>query len=285
MKKKLVTILGLTMIVACMAACGANNVEQAGNAAVAESTEVADNNEAAEDTEATTEMKSYEFETFDGITITINEGTITSQEACENPLEWDGLPADAEQIAPGRDCILFEDADNYYVEDATNGLVTIAFKEQGDIIEESDYAIFDNEVYTFEFDTNYFVVNETEEDVTVSFYNEEKQTAGSNTIVFKEIENADAKEVAKELAGQYGVDEANITESHIGESTAISYSFSVYPEEGAEGAAQTRSMACAMANGDNVITFEILTHVEPDEGMDMFINDKISEVIDTFKIK
>lgn len=37
--------------------------------------------------------------TLDGLTIVINEGTIISQEACEEPLEWEGLPADAEQLA------------------------------------------------------------------------------------------------------------------------------------------------------------------------------------------
>ena len=82
------------------------------------------------------EFITYEFETFDGYTVMINEGTILSQEACEEPLEWEGLPADAEQIAPGRECILLQDAENYYVEDATNKLVTVAFRELGDVIEE-----------------------------------------------------------------------------------------------------------------------------------------------------
>lgn len=288
MKKKLVTVLGLTMLVLGMTACGSTNAEQTVNTvAEAESTEAAEENEETEEvTEeaAPAEMQTYEFETFDGLTVVINEGNIISQEACEDPLEWEGLPADAEQIAPGRDFILFADAANYYVEDAANNLVTIAFQELGDLIEDMDYAIFDNNVFTFNYDPNYFAVIEDEEYVTVSFYNEKTQTAGSNTITFKQIENADAMEVAKELAKQYGADEESIYESNFGESGATTYSFTMFPADDEASENQTRSMGCAVVNGDNVIAIEILTHVEPDEGMDMFINDKIAEVLDTFKL-
>ena len=154
----------------------------------------------------------------------------------------------------------------------------------GDLIEETAYAIFDNDVFSFEYDPEYFVVMEDEEYVTVSFYNEETQTAGSNTIMFKEIENKEAMEVAKEFAKQYGVDESNIYESNFGETGATAYSFTLYPTDEEVSENQTRAMAMAVVNGDNVITIEVLTHVEPDEGMDMFINDKIAEVLDTFKI-
>lgn len=291
MKKKLLTILGVTMIIASMSACGTDTKNVSENAGAEKSEAVSDNKEAT-DKEATdktesnkadetAEIMTYEFETFDGLTVVINEGTIVSQEACDEPLEWAGLPADAEQIAPGRDYILFEDDVNYYVEDTVNGLVTVAFKELGDVVD-SDIAIFDNNVYSFIFDPEYFVVNEDSEFVTVSFYNEETQTAGSNTITFTEIKDADAETVAKEFAKQYGVSEADVTESNFGEKGYTSYSVVVYPAEG-EGV-QTRSMALAIENGDNVIAVEILNHVEPDEGMDMFINDKLAEVVDTFTI-
>lgn len=279
---KKIAVIALTAVAAfSLMGCAAEKTE------TVETTETVE--EAAEEAveevaEEVAAPVAYEFETFDGLTVVINEGNMISQEACEEPLEWEGLPADAEQLAPGRDCILFADAANYYVEDVTNKLVTIAFQELGDVIEEMDYAIFDNNVFTFQYDPEYFVVNEDEEYVTVSFYNEETQTAGSNTITFTEKENADAMEVAKEYAKQYGVDEGNIIESHMGSTDATSYSFTLYPSAEDTSENQTRAMACAVANGDNVIGIEILTHVEPDEGMDMFINDKIAEVLDTFAI-
>ena len=154
----------------------------------------------------------------------------------------------------------------------------------GDLIEDTGYAIFDNDVFSFEYDPEYFAVMEDEEYVTVSFYNEETQTAGSNTIMFRVIENKDAMEVAKEFAKQYGVDESNIQESNFGTTGVKSYSFTVYPTDEEVSENQTRAMASAVENGANVIAIEILTHVEPDEGMDMFINDKIAEVLDTFNI-
>ena len=77
---------------------------------------------------ATEGYKTYEFDTYDGTTVVIDDSNIVSQEANEDALEWEELPEDAEQLAPGRDCILFSSGDNYYVEDAANGLVTIATK-------------------------------------------------------------------------------------------------------------------------------------------------------------
>ncbi len=74
------------------------------------------------------EYQTYEFDTYDGETVTIDASNIVSQESNADALEWDGLPEDAEQLAPGRDYVLFGDAENYYVEDATNGLVTTATK-------------------------------------------------------------------------------------------------------------------------------------------------------------
>lgn len=297
MKKKLLTALGVTMLVVCMTACGSNSAEQTDDVAkTTESTEAAgsENTEASatvgaeaattENLDATAGIREYEFETFDGETVVINEGNIVSQDACEEPLEWEGLPAEAEQIAPGRDCIIFADAENYYVEDATNKLVTVAFKELGDVIEDTDYAIFDNNVFTFRYDPKYFAVMEDEKYVTVSFYNEETETAGSNTITFTEKENADAMEVAKEYAKQYGAAEDSIDETYLGSAGTTSYAFTISPTDESESGNKTRAAAYAVAKGDNVIVIEVLTHVEPDEGMDMFINDKIAEVLDTFAI-
>lgn len=77
---------------------------------------------------ASGEYQTYEFDTYDGETVTIDASNIVSQESNIDALEWDGLPEDAEQLAPGRDYVLFGDANNYYVEDAANGLVTTATK-------------------------------------------------------------------------------------------------------------------------------------------------------------
>lgn len=97
--------------------CGGTNTTNQTTAEVTTETTVSDS-----------EYQTYEFETFDGNTVLINESNIVSQEACKNALEWKELPTDAEQIAPGRDFVLFEYNDNYFVEDAANELITIATK-------------------------------------------------------------------------------------------------------------------------------------------------------------
>ena len=89
---------------------------------------------------------------------------------------------------------------------------------------------------------------------------------------------------AKEYAKQYGVDEGSVDEGNFGATGVTAYSFNILPTDEAESGNKTRGMVCALANGDNTIVIEVLNHVEPDEGMDMFINDKIAEVLDTLKI-
>ncbi len=77
-------------------------------------------------TKTSSAYQTYEFDTYDGAKVVIDDSNIVSQESVDEPLEWAELPEDAEELAPGRSVVLFGNADNYYVEDATNGLVTTA---------------------------------------------------------------------------------------------------------------------------------------------------------------
>ncbi len=78
--------------------------------------------------DSSSKYQTYEFDTYDGGKVVIDDSNIVSQESIDDSLEWDELPEDAEQLAPGRDFILFASGDKYYVEDAANNLVTIANK-------------------------------------------------------------------------------------------------------------------------------------------------------------
>lgn len=73
-------------------------------------------------------FKTYEFETFEGISVVIDENNVISQETVEDVLENANVPADAEVIAPGRDFVYLADDEYYYVEDAVDNLLTIAKK-------------------------------------------------------------------------------------------------------------------------------------------------------------
>lgn len=285
MKKKLLTILGLTMITVCVTACGSNNAEQTDEAIqVTQSAEVTDSEDTTIDDSAVARIKTYEFETFDGLTVVINEDNIISQEACEEPLEWDGLPADAEQIAPGRDYIIFENAENYYVEDAENKIVTVAFKELGDVIEETDFATFDNNVFSFSYNPEYFTVYEDEESVTVSFYNEKIQTAGSNIISFTKVENSDAMQVVKSYMESYGASEDEMVENYLGGDDVKGYSYST----GIVGADDSELRTCdsyyTVPSGDDVIVINELRTYGTDMEFENSIDAMFGELILTFKL-
>lgn len=285
MKKKFLTVLGLIMITACVTACGSNNGEQTADVTqTTESTEVTDSEAAATEDMGAVETKTYEFETFDGLTVVINEGNIISQEACAEPFEWAGLPADAEQIAPGRVCVVFEDAENYYVEDDENKLVTIAFKELGDVIEDTDLAIFDNDVFSFTYDPAYFTVVEAEGSVIVSFNNAETQTAGTNTITFTELVDTDAMEIVKTYMELYDASEEEMVENYLGGDDVKGYSYSTGVLEREESELKLCETFHAIPCGKNVIFVDKLRTLGNDMELENSLDAQLDEVILSFKL-
>lgn len=72
----------------------------------------------------------YEFETFDGETVKIDEANIISQETEKNVFETCKVPDDAEVVASGRDYVYLADENYYYMEDATKNLLTVASREK-----------------------------------------------------------------------------------------------------------------------------------------------------------
>ncbi len=103
MRTRMIVAIGLVMMAGALTACGLVKKEA-----------------------KATEYVTYEFETYDGNKVVIDSTNIVSQEKDENPLESSIVPADAEVIAPGRDYVYLSDSTYYYVEDATNNLVTVA---------------------------------------------------------------------------------------------------------------------------------------------------------------
>lgn len=361
MKKKLVAMLGLTMMVALVTACG-SNTEQTGNV-----TETTESTEVVEAVAENADLMTYEFETFDGMTVVIHKDTIISQEACDNPFEWDGLPADAEpaapgrdyvlyedaenyyvedgvnnlvtvafkelgdiadmgefmtyefetydgysvaihvdtiisqetcedplawdglpadaeQIAPGRDCILFEDAENYYVEDVTNKLVTVAFKEQGDVIEDTDIAIYDNGVFTFSCYPEDFTVVEAEGSVIATYTNKDVQTAGTNTITFTELVNTDAKEIVKTYMDFYNASEDEMVENYLGGDDVKGYTYSTGILERDDSDLKICETFYAVPCGENVIFIDKLRTYGSDMDLENSLDAQLDEVVLSFHL-
>lgn len=282
-KRLLLVVLGATMALGCMTACGSNSGAQANTTAAVESTAATENTTAVESTKAA-EVTTYEFDTFDGLKVVINEGNIVSQEACEQPLEWKDLPKDAEQIAPGRDCILFADSTNYYVEDVTNKLVTVAFMELGDLIEDTGVAIFDNNVFSFVYDPECFTVVEAEDCVTVSYYDEKVQTAGANTITFSKFENTDSEKVVKSCMELYGAADNEMVENYLAGEKVKGYSYSTGILETAGSELKTAETVHAVPSGADVILIDKLRTYGNDMELENAIDALLDEVILSFKL-
>lgn len=99
MKRKLVIMLGLTMLMACVSACGNNktqtsDVKKEENVVTSETTDVVEevvttetseiDEVVSEENNEVSEFITYEFETFDDEVI-IKADTILSQEPCDEP--------------------------------------------------------------------------------------------------------------------------------------------------------------------------------------------------------
>lgn len=111
----------VTALAIAMIGCGAKKETEV------KSENVEKNLDSSEDKKEIT-YKTYEVETFDGTTVKIDDTNIISQEKVEDVLETTLVPSDAEVIAPGRDFVYLADANNYYVEDVVDQLLTIAKK-------------------------------------------------------------------------------------------------------------------------------------------------------------
>lgn len=78
------------------------------------------------------ELITYEFETFDGVKVVIDENSIIAQEPSDDP-EYSALvPEEARGniVAPGRDFVYLEDENYYYVADLSRKLITVADKSR-----------------------------------------------------------------------------------------------------------------------------------------------------------
>ena len=116
-----------------------------------------------ETTETAIDLVTYEFETFDNLKIVLDESNITAQEPSDDP-EYSELVSEEARgniIAPGRDFVYLEDANNYYVADYSRNLITVADKSkvQVEVVETTDDelaenpGVFDTDSWSISYDT------------------------------------------------------------------------------------------------------------------------------------
>lgn len=243
---------------------------------------------------AESEYVSYEFETYDGQTIKIDESNIVSQNPEENVLETTLVPENAEVIAPGRDYVYLADDEFYYVEDSANGLLTVAYKgaidtDPTDDIDEvvtddagndgvakfikykwGDYTILN------ESDSFYLFEDKEGESLTLSYDKEGVELAGSNVVTFQTIHNATSQDViADKVKGMDGL-VTDITE--LTRDGATIYVYSVVGEsEGSE--LKTEQTYYTIQHGDDVLLIDEFRTVSPDAELDEEVSKALYDII------
>jgi len=281
MKKKILVAIGLVMMMGCMSACGkeAENVSTPTKEVVAEVNE--ETNEVAD---STSDYVTYEFETYDGESVVIDSTNIVSQESDDNPLESAKVPADAEVIAPGRDYVYLSDASYYYVEDAVNGLVTVANKSM-DVASEEDgnnastNGVYSTDDYSISYIEGAFEVNEVRGFVRMSYCSPDVEFAGSNEIIITKDENVTAEEIAQAIAGD---DVDGISDGSVGSQEIPAKLYTRISESPADSTLTLVDSFLVMQSGDDVLTIEVIRTVGQAEEVDMTIEGAFTYTLESF---
>ena len=253
------------------------------------------------DDEVQTGYQTYEFETFDGETIVIDEQNIMSQEKVDNVLETSLVPADAQIIAPGRDYVYLEDAEYIYVEDALKGLLTKAIKpaQEADMNTEADMdsqieadsvGTYDIEEYiapeySLSYDADSFEVfeDETTDSVTFSYCKENVEMAGSNVITFYVVRDVDAKSLIEEKTEAAGKDKSDIMEVYLNDTDNMSYCFT-YGGESNDSGLNVVSTYYAVPCGSDTIFIDGFRTVGPDDAVEMTIDSGFEYIMQTLTV-
>lgn len=235
-----------------------------------------------------TAYKTYEIETYEGKKLLINETNIISQEKVEDVLETTLVPADAEVIAPGRDFVYLADADNYYVEDAVDQLLTIAKKS--DTTEDSNSKADTAEYSTGEYHLNYsktsFEMHEDKDtnSVTFSYCKDGVETAGSNVVTFYVVKNASPKELLAEKVKAVGGNKSDIMEVSLSATSEICYTY-IQRGSSTESGLNTSQMLYAIPHGKDVIYVDGFRTIGPNEGIEMSIDAAFEQIMQTLLLK
>jgi len=216
MKKNVCLILGLVLMIACLSACGSGKEEAkelvsevvetapetTSETASEAVTEAIPENESEGESEDITEDVTYEFDTFDGQHIVVDSSNILSQNEDENPLETTKVPKEAEVIAPGRDYVLLDDGEYYYVEDTVNNLVTVVTKGMNPANAELTPGLFETDDWSITYDTEKWDGHWDKEGECI--INNLNAVAGSSYIHVFEIDVETVDEAASQIEDMRG---------------------------------------------------------------------------------
>lgn len=229
------------------------------------------------------EYVTYEFETYDGTKVVIDETNIITQQEDKDVLESKLVPADAEVIAPGRDYVYLEDDTCYYVEDTTKNLVTIAAKGDAVVNGNPNVVAFGGEGYSLTYNPDAITLTPDEEtrSVTLSYTKDGVEMAGSNVMTFTVVDDATAEGVIQEQAASFGED-ADVTEVPLNDNVTA---FEVTFQGESEGSdLKTVQTYYGIQQGNNVILIDTFRTVDPNEDVQAGIDQEFDNVFQSLAL-
>lgn len=232
--------------------------------------------------------KTYEAETFAGTVIKIDETNIISQEKVEDVLETTLVPSEAEVIAPGRDFVYLADADNYYVEDTVDQLLTIAKKSNTSETQNNkeDTVEYSTDKYSLSYSKTSFETFEDADNksVTFSYCKDGVETAGSNVITFYIVKNAKPKELLEEKVEAMGGKKSDVMEVSLMATEETCYTY-IQSGSSKESELKTSQVLYAVPCGKDVIYIDGFRTLGPDEGVEMSIDTAFEKIMQTLVVK
>ena len=225
----------------------------------------------------------YEFETYSGKTVKIDEKNIISQEAEEDVAETDKVPENAEIIAPGRDYTYLEDDKYYYVEDAKNNLLTIASKSAKGNFDVSEYI---GDGYRFKYKTDCFYLFEDEKthDITLSYNKDGVEIAGSNVVTFSKVDGKNNMDLIKEKVRAFGGKTSEIKEEEFNGKIKKAYVYS-YIGESPDSDLKTRQTYYTFKSNNGAILVDEFRTISPDTKTEMAVDSEFEYVFENFMNK
>lgn len=287
---KIITVAAVaTFVMGAFTGCGSESAQNTEAVAVEkESAEEipSEDTDFADESQATTELVTYEFETYDNESVVLDETSITLQEVSENPEESEYITeaAAGNIIAPGRDLVYMADDDNYYVADYSRNLITVADKSKAKVevisaarenpgaFETEDFSVsYDNEKWYGKVDEN-----------SVVFLNCLEAVAGTSYIEISKSEFATPKEAIENIAKTKGQDLAEATQFEMNGYNTYS-TWNNIPQD-AEGPVLDDFYLVFEKDGKVIVVDECITR-DSDSGRAEELSYVFSDVIETIKIK
>ena len=255
---------------------------------------------AAADTASETQAdyKTYEFDTYEGDHVVLDAASITAQETVDDPYSSDLVPADAETIAPGRDFEYLQDADNYYVLDFADSMVTVASKakatvtktevaeeatdetaDTGTLVEGTD-GVLDMATYTVSYEPDKFYGYYMSDDPDTGYVNYTGECAGTSIITISKSDCDTVDAAIEDLGAMYTLK----TPSDV---TVGSYTGKCTCEDiptDAEGIVIDNVFSVIEANGSIYVINQSVTR-DPDADRAQTVADEMLDVVNSFTAK